>query len=85
MVSKEGSNQTTDGLFLNNEQLHKLLCYLTTTVVDGESVDEKEDRVKLLDFSYQLQWDIADKLGYDIEVGGIDPKTYEYFTFKSRW
>lgn len=71
-------------LAFNNEDLHKLLAYLLNTIVSEETVKEHLTRLDLYNFSNELQFRIADMLGYDTEVGNIDPKTLQYYTFESR-
>jgi cobalamin biosynthesis protein CbiG len=76
------NNQT---LTLNNNVLHKLLCLLDSTIFDDESVLKgSKGRENLLEFRDEISWTIAEILGYDLNEGTIDPKTFEFYTFKSR-
>lgn len=82
IAEEENKQSSSEGLLLNNEQLHKLLCYLERTIVDSDAVGNDEERRDLIDFGYELSWDIADLLFIDLNEGCIDPKTYEYKKFK---
>ncbi|MED3562411.1 hypothetical protein [Bacillus xiapuensis] len=83
-INEESKQSSNEGIFFNNEQLHKLLCYLERTVVLKEAVEGDKDRSNLIDFGHELSWDIAEHFQIDLNEGCIDPKTYEYYTFKSR-
>lgn len=71
-----------DGLYLNDEQLHKLLCLLDSTIISKEAVKDDQDRNNLWDFLEDLSWDIADRFGYDLFKGTIDPHTYQFKEFE---
>jgi hypothetical protein len=82
MVSKNENNQTYT---LSSEQLHKLLCVLEYSLIDENAVDDVKVRKNLMEIQNDLIWDIAEMFGYEMNEGSIDPKTFEFYTFKSRW
>jgi hypothetical protein len=76
--------EKVNGMFLTNDQLHKLLCYMDNTIIDHDAIPNIEDRNNLYEFRDNLQWDIADKFGYDLNEGTVDHKFYEFYTYRSR-
>lgn len=66
------------GIFLNDQDLHKLLCLLNHTIVSDDSVESKNDREKLWDYLFDLIDDIGEHFGYDLYEGDINPHTYEF-------
>jgi hypothetical protein len=80
----ESKHTQEDGMFLTNDQLHKLLCFMDNTIIDNDAIPNAEDRSSLYDFRDDLQWEIADKFGYDLNEGTVDPKFYEFYTYRSR-
>jgi hypothetical protein len=82
MVSKNENNQTYT---LSSEQLHKLLCVLEYSLIDENAVDDVKVRKNLMEIQNDLIWDIAEIFGYEMNEGSIDSKTFEFYTFKSRW
>jgi hypothetical protein len=71
---------TNSGMFLTNEQLHKLLSYLEHTITDNENIDIV-GKHNLSAFREDLSWDIADHLAFNLNEGTVEPIDFKFKTY----
>jgi hypothetical protein len=75
------TSTTESGMFLNDEQLHKLLCLMDNSVIYKDGIENECDRIKLYDFRDELSYDIAEHFGYDLGEGSINTTNYTYYSY----
>lgn len=76
-LEKESSAE--DAIALTREQMLKTLStlLLATFQIDGEFIKCKHDKRKVIDNSFEMQEELADKLGIDLQESYIDHETLE--------
>jgi hypothetical protein len=84
-MDEESEKENNQTYTLSSKQLHKLLCVLENSTVPESAFENNKIRKELIELQHDLIWDIAEKFDYDMNEGSIDPKTFEFYTFKSRW
>lgn len=63
---------------LTETQIRKLICCLENTTYNSH---QDKTRGKLIDLSYDLQWDLAEMLDIDLNEGCINIDTLEFDEF----
>lgn len=72
----------SEGMFFNREKLLELISCLDYAIYQEDEFTNKDQRRTLIDRSYDLMWDAADKLGIDLNDKLVDIETLEIKNFK---
>lgn len=70
-------------VYTKEKELQILAIFLNTIIPDDEHLTENQ-RQHLSNIRESISWDIAEKYGFDINNGYLDPITLEFAPFNQK-